>query len=292
MEEIKSLLRKTERKESIQSRINEAIKLYGDGFKTAFDTAMVQSTWKYYDVHPGEPVDILDLKMLCKEATQGALDSHHAKGGENDAEDGSENIVEYVFDVQSLSSTERYYLKKDSKIFSTLTDILDCRKCKQFVILTRLDTRRKVICYLHHWVDIVKSEYIGGFKNLYSATCIREFGVVCGHFAACVNYSNLLSTYESNCKTNLNLVFTNVCLLNKGDELLHSVTRYGTKFRREFLTRTSFEMCKIVLTKAHAGQAVDNMNENYARIMMQLPCLTGSNFNHFSVIDDEINLMN
>jgi hypothetical protein len=112
-----------------------------------------------------------------------------------------------------------------------------------------------------------------------------------GPLAAAVNYANILADFEaSNPGTDLTFVLLNSYFL-LGDKVdSAALNRYGALHTRSFVTRMSFEMTGTNLKKSLALKEKDPLEENYARIMFQLPPLVGTNFPNFSVLHEE-NLM-
>lgn len=290
MEKVIDLIRqeKLQRSSNWQKKYLEMSAKYGSEFTTLFDFKFNQVKRNYYGVTPGDAIDIQITKMLCKDSSQAALDSHKVTSTSDYSSDPFSSLncnYVFTFDRNSLTDVETYYLKKDLAIFDSLGNIIECRRCKQFVIFTLVEKPKKIVCPLNNWVKVANDPmYVGGFGNIFSVTCLHEFTKTCGMLAGTINYSNILTEYERKHKTSMTMILLNVCLLNGSSETLCPLTRNGTLNRREFLTRASFETCKPVLIKAKRNNEIDQLNENYGRIIMQLPPLVGTNFNYFTTI--------
>lgn len=290
MEKIKKILQLYRKTKAVswQAKYYKSLSKYGVKFKDNFKSAIQNATLSYYGVTPGDAIDVQIFKMLCKDSSQAALDSHKVTTIAANSCSTSSDIV-YAFDYNSLTQTDLYYLQKDLNIFNSLGDLIDCRLCRKFVILIPLGESKRVVCKHQQWIDVVLGPLIGGFGNLFVATCIQDVAKECGMLAATINFSNILTLYERKFDTCLTIILINACLLNKQDEKIRPLTRNGTSSRREFLTRSCFETCKRSLLKANKNEEIDNLNENYARIILQQPPLVGTNFNYFSVIENNNN---
>lgn len=277
-------------------RLREGIEKYGEEYSRAFALEVERVRWRYANVTPGDAVNYVMIKKLCKGFAQDALDSQHkmvVAGGEEAKDDEEkEETIYHEIDLSSLTSLERYNLEKDLKIFSTLEDILDHRKWRSFVLIkTRSPSRRTVVTRPKNWVSAVRR--YGGFGNVRWCSNLREVEKSMGALAGAVNYANVLADFESrNPGTHLTFVLLNSYFLldrGKGAAAVKSaaLNRYGALHTRSFVTRMSFEMTEANLKKSSAARERDELEENYARIMFQLPPLVGTNFSHSAVFRRE-----
>jgi len=273
-------------------RVREGVERHGTAYLEAFQREVERAAWRNANVTPGDAINYVMVKKLCKGFAQDALDSQHLQNNNNNnnnnnPQQGDDDFYYYEIDLKALTSLESYNLEKDSRIFTTLEDILDHRKCRSFVLIkTRAPPRRTIVTRPRNWVEAVR-RCCGGFGNVRWCSNLREVEKSMGQLAGAVNYSNILTDFEAaNPGTDLTFVLLNSYFWQRRESAA-AVNRYGAIHTRAFVTRMSFEMTGANLKKSAQAGDVDELEENYARLMFQQPPLIGTNFPGFEILDDE-----
>lgn len=275
-----------------RNRVASGCSTYGKKYLSRFLTLSKLANARLKDMHPGTAISSVINKSMCQNSFQRTLDSQHKVSSSAFAERSSDaQNIRYTFEKDALTKREKNLLEKDMNIFNSFSDLVDLRRTRMFTVL-KFDDGEIIVTTNKEW----KNYAVKNLGRLRYCTNIHDFAIKCGAFAGMLNFDAILCEFEAN---NGSMNLTNV-LLNcfflfdrdttetskkkKPPNRLVPLNRYGSKHLRSMLSQTIFEQTQKNLECAKRSKSADALNENYSRIVMQLPPLIGTNFNGFDLI--------